>query len=73
MAKEAKLIEAMFRIVIHADIQRVWRELTKTDEAQGAVFNAWLHTSGLLPGGRMQMRTCRWTAPQPRAWHRVAP
>lgn len=57
MAKEDKLIEAMFRIVIHADIQRVWRELTKTDEAQGAVFNAWLHTSGLLPGGRMQMRT----------------
>lgn len=57
MAENDKLIEAMFRIVIHADIQRVWRELTKTDEAQGAIFNAWLHTSGLVPGGRMQMRT----------------
>ena len=49
--------DAVFRIVIQAEIQRVWRELTKTDEAQGAVFNAWLHTTGLAPGGRLQMRT----------------
>ena len=49
--------DAVFRIFIQADIQRVWRELTKTDEAQGAVFNAWLHTTGLAPGGRLQMRT----------------
>jgi uncharacterized protein YndB with AHSA1/START domain len=49
--------DAVFRIVIQADIQRIWRELTKTDSAQGAVFNAWLHTTGLLPGARMQMRT----------------
>jgi uncharacterized protein YndB with AHSA1/START domain len=49
--------DAIFRIVINADIQRVWRELTKTNEAQGAMFNAWLHTTGLIPGGRMQMRT----------------
>jgi uncharacterized protein YndB with AHSA1/START domain len=49
--------DALFRIFIAADIQRVWRELTKTGEAQGAVFNAWLHTTGLAPGGRLQMRT----------------
>jgi uncharacterized protein YndB with AHSA1/START domain len=49
--------DAMFRIFIRADIQRVWRELTKTGEAQGAIFNAWLHTTGLAPGGRLQMRT----------------
>lgn len=49
--------EAVFRIFINADIQRVWRELTKTGEAQGAVFNAWLHTTGLVPGAPMQMRT----------------
>lgn len=49
--------DALFRIVVAADIQRVWRELTKTDEAQGAVFNAWLHTSGLVPGAKLQMRT----------------
>lgn len=49
--------EAVFRIFIRAGIERVWRELTKTGEAQGAVFNAWLHTTGLAPGGRIQMRT----------------
>jgi uncharacterized protein YndB with AHSA1/START domain len=49
--------DAVFRIFINADIHRVWRELTKTGEAQGAIFNAWLHTRGLAPGQRMQMRT----------------
>jgi len=49
--------DAVFRIFINADINRVWHELTKTGEAQGAVFNAWLHTTGLTPGGRIQMRT----------------
>jgi uncharacterized protein YndB with AHSA1/START domain len=49
---------AVFRIVVQADIQRVWRELTKTDEAQGAVFNAWLHLKGrAAPGAAIQMRT----------------
>jgi uncharacterized protein YndB with AHSA1/START domain len=57
MADNEKTPDAIFRTVIAADIQRVWRELTKTDEAQGAVFNAWLHTTGLVPGARMQMRT----------------
>ena len=49
--------DAQFTIFIAADIRRVWRELTKTDEAQGAVFNAWLHTTGLVPGAPIQMRT----------------
>ena len=57
MADDNSQPDAIFRIVIQADIQRVWRELTKTNEAQGAVFNAWLHTTGLVPGGHMQMRT----------------
>ena len=48
----------VFRIVVNAPIERVWRELTKTGEAQGAIFNAWLHTrGGLVPGAAMQMRT----------------
>ena len=53
MADDKSPPDAIFRIVIQADIQRVWRELTKTDAAQGAVFNAWLHTTGLRapPGG----------------------
>jgi uncharacterized protein YndB with AHSA1/START domain len=54
---EAAIPDAVFRIFIQADIRRVWHELTKTGEAQGAVFNAWLHTTGLAPGGAMQMRT----------------
>lgn len=49
---------AVFRIFIKADIHRVWRELTKQGEAQGAVFNAWLHSAGALSAGvPMQMRT----------------
>lgn len=58
--EQSRTEDAVFRIFINADIQRVWRELTKTGEAQGAVFNAWLHTSaghGLAPGARLQMRT----------------
>jgi uncharacterized protein YndB with AHSA1/START domain len=51
------MADAVFKIFINADPQRVWRELTKTGEAQGAVFNAWLHTTGLVPGAPMQMRT----------------
>ena len=57
MADAPATRDAVFRIVVNADIQRVWRELTKTDEAQGAVFNAWLHSTGLVPGAKMQMRT----------------
>lgn len=57
MADAAASPDAIFRIVIAAPIERVWRELTKTDEAQGAVFDAWLHTTGLVPGARIQMRT----------------
>ena len=35
----------------------MWRELTKNNEPQAAVFNAWLHAQSLLPGARLQMRT----------------
>jgi uncharacterized protein YndB with AHSA1/START domain len=54
---EATRRDAEFRIFIEADIRRVWHELTKTGEAQGAVFNAWLHTTGMAAGQAMQMRT----------------
>lgn len=59
MADQEKPTEdAVFRIFVKADIQRVWRELTKQGEAQGAVFNAWLHSAGPLAAGTpMQMRT----------------
>lgn len=58
MADAGKAEDAVFRIFIKADIQRVWRELTKQGEAQQAVFNAWLHSAGALGVGvPMQMRT----------------
>ena len=38
-------------------MEAIFRELTKTDSPQGAVFNALAAHPGLAPGGRMQMRT----------------
>jgi hypothetical protein len=58
MADGGNAEDAVFRIFIKADIQRVWCEPTKQREAQGAVFNAWLHSTGALGAGvPMQMRT----------------
>jgi uncharacterized protein YndB with AHSA1/START domain len=58
MADPGNTEDAVFRIFIKADIHRVWRKLTKQGEAQGAVFNAWLHSVGALGAGApMQMRT----------------
>lgn len=50
---------AVFEVMIRGSIEAVWRELTKTDEAQGAIFNAWMHVGGeaLAPGVEFQMRT----------------
>jgi uncharacterized protein YndB with AHSA1/START domain len=47
----------VFRIVINGSQDAIWRELTSTDRPLGAIFNARMHTTGLKPGGRMQMRT----------------
>lgn len=48
---------AVFKVHIRGDIQDVWREITKTDTLQQAFFNARMHTTGLKPGGKVQMRT----------------
>ena len=45
------------KIRIRASAERVWRELTKHDEPQAAVFNAWLHAQAMAPGAIIQMRT----------------
>ena len=47
----------MSKIVIRGRIEDVWREITKTDEPQRAIFNAKMHTLGLAPGAAIQMRT----------------
>jgi len=47
----------VFEVLIQGSIEAVWREITKTDELQGAIFNARMHTDGLKPGGQIRMRT----------------
>jgi uncharacterized protein YndB with AHSA1/START domain len=49
--------KAVFRVVIAGSQQAIFDELTRTDRPLGAIFNARLHTTGLRPGGRIQMRT----------------
>ena len=54
MAEKGK---ALFRVVIDGSQQAIFEELTRTDRPLGAIFNSRMHTTGLAPGGRMQMRT----------------
>lgn len=49
--------KALFRVVIAGSQEKIFKELTATDRPLGAIFNARMHTTGLRPGGRMQMRT----------------
>jgi len=49
--------KAIYRIVIAGSQEAIFKELTATDRLLGAIFNARMHTTGLTPGGRMQMRT----------------
>ena len=47
----------VFEVLIEGSIDAVWREITKTDELQGAIFNARMHTDGLKSGGQIRMKT----------------
>ena len=49
--------KAVFKVHIRGDIHDVWREITKTDDVQGCMFNMQLHTDGLRPGAPIRMRT----------------
>ena len=49
--------KAIFRIVIDGSQEAIFRELTRTDGLVPAIFNSRMVTTGLRPGGRMQMRT----------------
>ena len=49
--------KAVYRIVINGSQEAIFRELTDTSRPLPAIFNARMHTTGLKPGGRMQMRT----------------
>ena len=54
MAEEKK---AVFRVVINGPQDAIFRELTRTDGLVPAIFNSRMVTTGMRPGGRMQMRT----------------
>ena len=54
---EVKGDRLVAKITIRGSIEAVWRELTKNNEPQAAVFNAWLHAQSFMPGARLQMRT----------------
>jgi uncharacterized protein YndB with AHSA1/START domain len=54
MAEKKK---AVYRIVIDGSQEAIFRELTSTDRPLGALYNSMMHTTGLRPGARMQMRT----------------
>lgn len=54
MAEKGK---AVYRIVINGSQEAIFRELTDTTRPLPAIFNARMHTTGMKPGGRMQMRT----------------
>ncbi len=47
----------VFRIVIHASVEEVWREITKTDEPIACFFNSRMDVSALRPGSKLAMRT----------------
>lgn len=50
----SKLISTIF---IKGSIDAVWKEITKTGEAQKCFFNNVMHTTGLRPGATIQMRS----------------
>lgn len=48
---------AVFKVRIDGSIDDVWRELTRSDRPQWAMFNSRLDTDGVAPGGQLRMRT----------------
>ena len=57
MAETDERVRCVSRIIIRGAIEDVWREITKTDEIQGCMFNMRLHTPGLKPGAPIRMRS----------------
>ncbi|MFV3130694.1 SRPBCC domain-containing protein [Niveispirillum sp. KHB5.9] len=54
MSEESRKI---FRTKIKGSVEAIWRELTKTDSPQQAVFNGLLVNTGFHAGAAVQMRT----------------
>lgn len=47
----------MSRVVIKGRIEDVWREITRTDIPQPAMFNSRMYVIGLRPGSPLRMRS----------------
>lgn len=47
----------VYRVTIRGAIEDVWREITKTDELQKAVYNSWMECKGVAAGSPLRMRT----------------
>jgi uncharacterized protein YndB with AHSA1/START domain len=47
----------VFRVVIEADLEAVWREITRTDAPILAFFNSRMDAGALAPGATIAMRT----------------
>lgn len=56
-SKSEERDKAVFRVTIAGTVDQVWRELTRTDRPQGAMFDAQMHTDRLAPGGQLRMRS----------------
>jgi len=56
-ASEVAGKKAVFKVFIRGPIEKVWNEITKTDEVQLAMFNCRMHTQGLAPDAPFSMRT----------------
>jgi uncharacterized protein YndB with AHSA1/START domain len=57
MSEPTDKSKAVFKVLIKGTVDQVWRELTKTDELQQAMFNSRLHTPGLAVGNPLCMRS----------------
>ncbi len=57
MTEETDREKAVFRVRIRGSVDDVWRELTRTDRPQWAMFNSVLHTDGVVPGAELRMRS----------------
>lgn len=55
--KDDDATKAVFQVTIQGTVDDIWRELTKTDEAQQAMFNSRMHVSDLAAGGQLRMRS----------------
>jgi hypothetical protein len=53
----AEKVKTVYRIVIDGSQEAIFNELASTHRPLGAIYNAHMHTTGMKPGARMQMRT----------------